>query len=175
MSNTKVKLPLDAILRICYEVKRQGKRIAFTHGAFDLFHLSHLDLLTKSASVCDYLVVGVESDENVRKYKTQKRPINDEESRLSIINELNCVDAAFIIDFESRSDNYTAIYQELNSDFVTIGHKFEYEDVMEEQTRKGGSQLIKLQTRQYPSTTTIINKIVRRHSKNDFMDVSKEE
>lgn len=173
MSDTKVKLPLDIILRICYEVKRQEKRIGFTHGAFDLFHLSHLDLLIKSASICDYLVVGIESDENVKKYKTYKRPINDEQSRLAIVNELNCVDAAFIIDFPLKTENYTDIYKELNTDFVTIGYEFEYEDVMEEQTRKAGSRLIKLQTRQYPNTTSIIDDILKRYSSNPFKPVPK--
>jgi len=173
MSNTKIKLPLDVIFRICFEARKQGKKIGFTHGAFDLFHLSHLDLLSKSAKICDFLVVGIESDKNVKSYKTYKRPINDEQSRLSIVNELNCVDAAFIIDFPLKIENYTAIYKELGVDYVTIGYKFEYEDVMEEQTRKAGSRLIKLQTRQYPNTTSIIDDILKRYSTDSFKPVPK--
>jgi len=130
--------------------------------------------LFKSAQLCDYLIVRVESDNNISKYKTYKRPINDQESRLSIVNELNCVEAAFVIDLELKSGNYKAIYKELNTDFVTIGQKFGYEDVMEEQTKKAGCKLIKLQTRQYPDTTSIINEIIQRYSGNDFQEVPKE-
>lgn len=65
--------------------------IGYTQGTFDMFHIGHLNLLQNARMLCDFLVVGVNSDALVRSYK-QKCAIVPLEERMAIIKALRCVD-----------------------------------------------------------------------------------
>ena len=66
-------------------------KIGYTTGVFDMFHIGHLNILKKAKERCDYLIVGVSTDEVVLDYK-HKKPIIPFDERIAIINELKCVD-----------------------------------------------------------------------------------
>lgn len=68
-------------------------KIGYTTGVFDMFHIGHLNILKKAKEQCDYLVVGVSTDEVVKTYK-HKLPIIPFEERIAIVQELRCVDKA---------------------------------------------------------------------------------
>lgn len=68
-------------------------KVGYTTGVFDMFHIGHLNILKKAKEQCDYLIVGVSTDENVRSYKN-KTPIIPFEERIAIVRELKCVDEA---------------------------------------------------------------------------------
>ena len=68
-----------------------------TSGCFDLFHFSHLLYLQRCRSLCDRLIVGVDSDELVKKSKGDSRPIIPENERLELISNLGIVHTAFIL------------------------------------------------------------------------------
>ena len=68
-------------------------KIGYTTGVYDMFHIGHLNILKKAKEQCDYLIVGVSTDEVVQSYK-HKTPIIPFEERISIIRELKCVDEA---------------------------------------------------------------------------------
>ena len=70
-------------------------KIGYTQGTFDLFHIGHLNLLKKAKELCDYLIVGVNSDELVKEYKNKETNIC-EEQRLEIVKALKVVDDAVI-------------------------------------------------------------------------------
>lgn len=160
----KVILSQDLVFRIAHELRKQGKIIGFTHGAFDLFHSSHLDLLLKSAKMCDFLIVAVDSDESIQQYKSYFRPIISEKHRLNIINELNCVDATFIKQKEIfDSASMQDLYKELKPSFITIGHNYYNEKKISYDTHNSGIQLRKIDAKQDYSTTNIIEKIIALH------------
>jgi D-beta-D-heptose 7-phosphate kinase/D-beta-D-heptose 1-phosphate adenosyltransferase len=71
--------------------------IGLTSGCFDLFHHLHLAYLQKCRRLCDVLVVGVDSDDFVRKTKGPARPVISEHQRVMILNALECVDVTFIM------------------------------------------------------------------------------
>lgn len=68
-------------------------KVGYTTGVFDLFHIGHLNILTEAKKHCDYLIVGVTTDEEVMRVKHRK-PIISFEERLKIVNAIKCVDKA---------------------------------------------------------------------------------
>lgn len=68
-------------------------KIGYTTGVFDMFHIGHLNILKKAKEQCDYLIVGVSTDEVVESYK-HKTPIIPFKERIAIVQELKCVDKA---------------------------------------------------------------------------------
>lgn len=154
---------LDTLYRITYDLRRKGKKIALTHGAFDLFHIGHLDLLKRSAAVSDYLIVGVENNKNISDYKDQERPVIDEDDRVEIINSLNCVDAVFVNPYEMRMENYIYLYKNLLADYVTIGPNFEFPEHIHTQAHHSGSQVLSLGVKRFrgSSSSRILERIKR--------------
>lgn len=82
-------------------------KIGYTCGVFDLFHVGHLNLLENCKKECDYLIVGVCSDEYVRVCK-QKEAVINEKDRTRIINALKCVDRAEVVSVEETLDKILA-------------------------------------------------------------------
>lgn len=156
------------------DLKSRGRRIGMTHGAFDLFHYSHLDLLRKTSDICDFLIVGVDSNDSVSKYKDYKRPIIDQEYRIEIINELNCVDAVFIKDLGHDDESHVNLYRKLMVDVLTIGKTFAFKDKIDYEASKSGATLINIDTDQSHSTTRIIESIITASREDDFREVPKD-
>lgn len=73
------------------------KIVGFTAGTFDMFHVGHLNLLRNAKERCDYLVVGVNSDELVMNYK-HKKPIVPIEERVQIVEAIRYVDQVIVTD-----------------------------------------------------------------------------
>src|SRR5207248_4102337 len=69
-----------------------GKRIVFTNGCFDLIHLGHVKYFQYAKAQGDLLVVGVNTDEGIRRLKGDKRPIINEQDRVSVLEELESID-----------------------------------------------------------------------------------
>lgn len=68
-------------------------KIGYTTGVFDMFHIGHLNLLKRAKEQCEYLIVGVSTDELVMEYK-KKKPIICFEERIQIVSAINVVDQA---------------------------------------------------------------------------------
>ena len=83
------------------EWQKQGKKIVFSNGCFDLVHKGHIDYLNHAADLGDVLVMGLNTDASVSKLKGLHRPIQDEQSRLTIIAALQCVNAVVLFDEET--------------------------------------------------------------------------
>lgn len=82
----------------CAELRAAGKTIAFTNGCFDILHLGHVDYLNWARRQGDLLVVGLNSDASVRRYKGDARPIVPESERAAVLAALECVDYVVIFD-----------------------------------------------------------------------------
>ena len=77
----------------CVEAhRRRGRRVVFTNGCFDILHRGHISYLSRAKSLGDVLIVGVNSDEGIRRLKGPTRPINALEDRLQVLSALSCVD-----------------------------------------------------------------------------------
>ncbi len=78
-------------------LRRHGRRVVFTNGCFDILHRGHTTYLSRAKALGDVLVVGVNTDESIRKLKGPGRPINALEDRLQVLAALSCVD--FVVPF----------------------------------------------------------------------------
>jgi D-glycero-beta-D-manno-heptose 1-phosphate adenylyltransferase len=96
-SDSKV-LPLDEAVERVAELKRQGKRVVFTNGCFDLLHPGHARYLAEARSLGDVLVVAINSDRSVRSLKGPNRPIIPEDERAEVLAALRCVDLVTVFD-----------------------------------------------------------------------------
>ena len=82
-------------------------KIGYTCGVYDLFHVGHLNLFERCKEQCDYLIVGVCTDDYVRTCK-QKDPVICENDRVRIVNALKCVDKAALVSNEEVFDKLLA-------------------------------------------------------------------
>ena len=99
-------------------------KIGYTTGVFDMFHIGHLNILKKAKERCDYLIVGVSTDEVVMEYK-HKKPIIPFEERIAIVSELKCVDEAV----PQTSMNKMEAWEKLHFDALFHGSDWKNSDM----------------------------------------------
>jgi len=89
---------LNNIKSIAEALKQQGQKIVFTNGCFDILHKGHVEYLAQAADKGDVLIVGLNSDDSVRRQgKGDERPINKIEARKTVLSALFFVD--YIVEF----------------------------------------------------------------------------
>lgn len=96
------------------EMKRY--KIGYTTGVYDMFHIGHLNILKRAKEQCDYLVVGLTTDELCYSRK-KKYPIICETERMAIVQELRCVDKVV---FQNDMNKVTAV-KKYHADVVFVG------------------------------------------------------
>ena len=99
-------------------------KIGYTTGVFDLFHIGHLNILRRAKEQCEYLIVGVSTDEVVRSYKN-KSPVIPFEERIAIVSELKCVDRVV----PQTSMNKLEAWKELKFDVLFHGSDWKNSDM----------------------------------------------
>ena len=83
---------------LAHTLKKNGRRVVFTNGCFDLLHMGHVDLLEKARAHGDVLIVGVNTDASIQRLKGPQRPIQTFESRTAVLAALSSVD--FVVGFD---------------------------------------------------------------------------
>lgn len=91
-------------------------RIGYTQGVYDMFHVGHLNLINNAKQQCDYLIVGVNSDDLVKEYKN-KIPVISEAERQKIVANIKAVDDCIIV---STLDK-VQLWKEVKFDAIFIG------------------------------------------------------
>jgi D-beta-D-heptose 7-phosphate kinase/D-beta-D-heptose 1-phosphate adenosyltransferase len=80
------------------EWRRQGLRVGFTNGCFDILHPGHVKVLTAARAACDRLIVGLNSDASVKRLKGEGRPVQNERARAEVLAALEAVDLIAIFE-----------------------------------------------------------------------------
>ena len=106
--NSKIKTFKEACL-LNRSFKKQGKKVVFALGVFDILHHGHVYLLTEAKKLGDILVVGVECDINVKVLKGESRPINKLKSRLFVVSNIVGVDYVFPVPPPTK-DKYWRVF-----------------------------------------------------------------
>jgi D-beta-D-heptose 7-phosphate kinase/D-beta-D-heptose 1-phosphate adenosyltransferase len=91
----------DEISSIINELKNKDRKIIFTNGCFDILHIGHIKYLEKAKSFGDVLIVGLNSDDSIRRLKGNNRPINTQNDRAYILASLEVIDYLVIFDEDS--------------------------------------------------------------------------
>jgi D-glycero-beta-D-manno-heptose 1-phosphate adenylyltransferase len=86
---------------IIQESKNTLRKIVFTNGCFDILHRGHVSYLNNARNLGDYLIIGLNSDDSIKKIKGPNRPIQNEQDRKYILENLKCVDCVEIFNEET--------------------------------------------------------------------------
>ena len=103
----------------------KAKKIVFTNGCFDFIHLGHIDYLIKAADLGDILLIGLNSDDSVRRLKGKDRPVNNEHARAMILASLSFVTGVIVLVryYELiRTINLTFLLKEMIIRLKIAGH-----------------------------------------------------
>ena len=124
----------------------------FTNGCFDILHAGHIDYLEKSRALGNKLIVGINSDESVRKLKGLSRPINNQEDRKKMLEALRCVDEVIIFDEDSPYE----LISKLRPNILTKGGDYSIDKI---RSRSLVEEVVIIPYKEGYSTTNIINRI----------------
>ena len=102
------------------------KITGFTNGCFDLLHEGHLHLIREAKKRCDFLIIGLNSDESVKMLKGENRPIENQEQRAKNLSKMEEVDAIAIFNTETPEN----IIEDLNPDILIKGGDYNKTDIV---------------------------------------------
>ncbi len=106
--------------------KEEGKKIVFTNGCFDIIHAGHVDYLEKAKQLGDILIVGLNSDDSVRRLKGEDRPVNIQEHRKRVLEALKPVDMVVIFE----EDTPERLIKEIKPDVLVKGGDWSIENIV---------------------------------------------
>ncbi len=133
-----------------------GCRIAFTNGCFDILHRGHVAYLEQAAQLADFLVVGLNSDDSVRRLKGDDRPYIPQEDRAFILSRLEMVDVVCIFE----QDTPLELIQRVKPDFLVKGGDYNLDNIVGRQfVENNGGKVLTITLIKGRSTTNIIKKI----------------
>ncbi len=137
-------------------LRREGKVIVFTNGCFDLLHRGHVEYLYFARSQGDVLIVGVNTDDSLRRLKGSNRPINTLQDRLYVLAALECVD--YVIPF--HEDTPYELIKEIQPDVLVKGKDYRPDEVVgRDIVESRGGKLVLADYKEGYSTTELIRKI----------------
>ncbi|WP_297889938.1 D-glycero-beta-D-manno-heptose 1-phosphate adenylyltransferase [Sulfurihydrogenibium sp.] len=143
-------------LKIVEKARKEGKKIVFTNGCFDIIHAGHVDYLEKAKSLGDFLVVGLNSDESVKRLKGKDRPVNPQDQRKKVLSALKPVDLVVIFE----EDTPERLIKEIKPDVLVKGGDWKIENIVGADFVKSyGGQVLTIDFVYDISTSKIISKI----------------
>ena len=132
------------------DLKDNGQKLVFTNGCFDIIHPGHIKLLQQAKSLGDKLIVGLNSDDSIRRIK--REPTNTQEARKAVLSAIGCVDEVIIFDDDTPYD----LIKRLHPDVLVKGGDYTVDNVV-------GCDLVNevviIPTLDTYSTTNIMEKI----------------
>ena len=143
------------ILEHVTSIRKTNKKIVFTNGCFDLLHKGHRDLIKQSFSFGDILIVGLNSNESVKRLKGEDRPIQNEIERKNALLNTGYVNEVYIFD----DDTPLELINLIKPDILVKGGDYTPNEIVgyKEVTNSGGEIKIVPLTPGFSTTSTIEN------------------
>ncbi len=157
-------LPLDAMLAAREELRRDGKRLVFTNGVFDILHRGHCEYLADARALGDALIVGLNSDASVTRLKGPRKPIVPQDDRAAVLAALGCVDFVVYFDEDTPRELIAAVLP----DILVKGGDYAVADIVgREEVEAAGGQVLTIPLTPGRSSTNIIATIIERYCQHD--------
>lgn len=154
-TSDKIRSTADAKKKVA-EWKSKGERVVFTNGCFDILHLGHVDYLEKARNLGDRLIVGLNTDSSVSRFKGPQRPIQDQQSRARILSSLQYVDMVVLFDEDTPKE----LISTLVPDVLVKGSDYLAENIVgADVVKKAGGEVRTIDLVTGYSTTSIVKKI----------------
>jgi D-glycero-beta-D-manno-heptose 1-phosphate adenylyltransferase len=134
----------------------EGRKLVFTNGAFDILHAGHVTYLNFARAQGDALVVGLNSDASVKRYKGDQRPVNPEQDRALVLAALECVDYVVIFD----EDEPKELIAEILPDVLVKGADWAHYVSGREVVEANGGKVVLADMVAGRSTTNTIQRIL---------------
>ena len=148
---------LEKLISIVKKLKKQNKKIATTNGVFDILHIGHVKYLEKAKKLGDVLIVGVNTDKSVKENKGDKRPINDEKSRIGVLAALESVDYVFLF----NEKNPIKWISQIKPNIHVKAGDYKLSQIIEKAVvEKNGGKIIIVKVEKSYSTTALIRRII---------------
>jgi rfaE bifunctional protein nucleotidyltransferase chain/domain len=136
--------------------KESGEKIVFTNGCFDLVHRGHIEVLARTADLGDKLIIGLNSDNSIKRLKGESRPIINEDSRAILLAALSFVDAIVLF----SEDTPFNLISTLLPDVLAKGGDYEISSIAgHDVVQNNGGEVILVPFVDGFSSTNIIDKI----------------
>ncbi len=136
--------------------KATGQKVVFTNGCFDILHLGHVDYLEKARNLGDRLVLGLNTDDSVSRFKGPNRPIQDENSRARILAGFQFIDLVVFF----NEDTPLNLISELVPNVLVKGSDYLAENIVgADVVKKNGGKVETIDFVPGYSTTQIVEKI----------------
>ncbi|NOZ46917.1 MAG: D-glycero-beta-D-manno-heptose 1-phosphate adenylyltransferase [Chlorobi bacterium] len=137
-------------------LKSENKKIVFTNGCFDIIHSGHITYLYKAKSFGDVLIIGLNSDDSVRRLKGESRPINNQSDRAFVLSALRMIDYITIF----NEDTPLELIKELKPNVLVKGGDYTIETIVgADFVKENGGDVRIVPLVKGKSTSEIINKI----------------
>ncbi|GMU94504.1 MULTISPECIES: D-glycero-beta-D-manno-heptose 1-phosphate adenylyltransferase [Ignavibacterium] len=153
-------LTREEIKKLRAQLKVQKKKVVFTNGCFDIIHSGHVDYLIKARQLGDVLIVGLNTDDSVRRIKGDKRPILNQEERAFIVSNLKPVD--YVTFF--NEDTPAEIIADLVPDILVKGADWSIDKIVgRDVVEANGGEVKTIEFVNDQSTSKIIQTILSRY------------
>jgi len=147
---------LDSLLMLIKEIRKNSMKIVFTNGCFDILHSGHCKYLAEAKKYGDILIVGLNTDNSVKKLKGNSRPINNQNDRAFVLSSLKSVDYVVFFDEDTPLELITKI----SPDVLVKGSDYNIENIIgADFVIKNGGKVVTVPLVTGKSSTNIINKI----------------
>ena len=142
------------------DLRRDGKRVVFTNGCFDILHIGHVRYLSAARNEGDLLVVGLNSDQSVRSIKGERRPLVAQDQRLEIIASLQFVDYVTLFD----EPDPLKLIQLLKPAILVKGADWSADEIIgADFVKASGGRVVRVSLVQDASTSKIIENIIEKY------------
>ncbi len=156
VKDSKKVVTLEELQEQLGRIRKQGSRIVFTNGCFDLLHCGHVAYLEQARCCGDCLIIGLNSDRSVRALKGDSRPVNSEQSRARVLAALGCVD--FVVLFSE--DTPLNLITTLLPDVLVKGADWPEDQIAgAAEVKAAGGRVERVVFEHQVSTTELIKKI----------------
>lgn len=149
----------DTAHKTAKTLKDNLEKIILVGGCFDILHAGHIKFLNESKSHADKLLLLLESDENIKKFKGPSRPINTQDKRASILSSLSSVDFIILLKGMTKNEDYDKLIVQIKPEYMALtkGDKNKAQRVR--QCKMVGAKLIEIDEIENFSSTDYINNL----------------